>query len=204
MTEQVTIAAEPRTSIGKRVQQLRREGLVPAIIYGVGASINIQIPKRILRRALRTAGRSNIINIEIGDETHRVVAREIQQHLTRGDLLHVDFLAVSADRPVRIDATVTTVGVSPLVAQGLGRANLVMRTVPISALPDHLVPSIQVDLSRIENPGDRIRVRDLRLPEGVKAAAGPDLTVVSFLYKKIVIEPVEELVEEEEVEESAD
>ena len=201
MSEQVIIAAEPRSIVGKKVKQLRREGLRPAVIYGGVEPHNVQFEARVLRRALRVAGRSNIIKVEMNDKTYRVVAREIQQHLTRGDILHVDFLAVADDRPVRIDAQVVSVGVSPLMAQGLGRPNIVMRTVPISAHPDDLVSEIEVDLSRIKTPGDRIRVGDLRLPEGVTAVAAEDATVVSFMYKKAELAVGGELEDEEEEEE---
>jgi large subunit ribosomal protein L25 len=101
----LAIEAEPRTVVGKQVKQLRREGLIPAVIYGTQDPVTIQLENKMLRRVLRRAGTTNLIDISFGGQKRTVLAREIQQHLTRGDLIHVDFQEV--DLKVKISAEVS-------------------------------------------------------------------------------------------------
>ena len=113
MSEHVKIAAEPRQITGKQVKQLRRDGLIPAVIYGRSESINIQLDNLVLRRVLRDAGSSHLIDIEMpGGKSRAVLAREIQMHPTRGDLIHVDFVEVYLKAKLTADASLVLVGES--------------------------------------------------------------------------------------------
>jgi large subunit ribosomal protein L25 len=190
--ERLIITAEPRTVVGKKVKQLRREGIIPAVIYGQEESVNIQLENLSLRRVLRQAGSTNLIDVSLGKSKRTVLVREIQSHVTRGDLLHVDFIEVDMKVMITAEAQLVAVGMSAPAAEGLGVATLALRAVEIESLPDALVSEIEVDLTQIETPDDVIYVRDLVTPEGVEILTDPETTVARFEYEKIVEEDEEE------------
>jgi len=204
--ERLTISAERRELTGKKVKRLRRAGLTPAIIYGASEPVSIQVETRPLYRVLRESGNNNLIDVQLGDEVRTVLARDIQQHVTRGDLIHVDFLEVDLKVVIGGEAELVAVGTSPAMAEGAGMISFAMRSIDIEALPEALVSEIEVDISVIETTEDVITVGDLTVPEGVTLLADPNTTVASFVYARADIEEEEEEEEglEGELEPSAD
>jgi large subunit ribosomal protein L25 len=128
--------------------------------------------------------------------------REIQQHATRGDILHVDFMEVDMTSKLRAAAELVAVGQSTPEAEGLGMVALMLREVEIECYPDDLVATIDVDLSAIKTPDDVIHVRDLVVPKGIEILTDPDQVVTSFEYAAAEEEEAVEVedVEAEEVE----
>jgi large subunit ribosomal protein L25 len=190
--ERLMIAAEPRTVVGKKVKRLRRIGMIPAVIYGQKESVNIQLENLSLRRLLRQAGSTNLVDISLGKSKRTVLVREVQSHVTRGDLVHVDFIEVDMKVLITAEADLVAVGESKPATEGLGVATLTLRSVEIESLPDALVSEIEVDLSQIETPDDVIHVGDLVTPEGVTILTDPETTVARFEYEKIEEEEEEE------------
>lgn len=190
--ERLNITAEPRTVVGKKVKQLRREGMIPAVIYGQKEAVTIQLENLALRRVLRQAGSTNLVDISLGKGKRTVLVREIQSHVTRGDLLHVDFIEVDMKSTITAEAELVTVGASAPSADGLGVATLALRSVEIESLPDALVSEIEVDLTMIKTPDDVIYVSDLVVPEGVTILTDPETTVARFEYAQLAEEEEEE------------
>jgi large subunit ribosomal protein L25 len=190
--ERLSITAEPRTAVGKKAKQLRRTGMIPAVIYGQKEPVNIQLENLALRRVLRQAGSTNLVDISLGKGKRTVLVREIQSHVTRGDLLHVDFIEVDMKATITAEAQLVAVGQSAPAAEGLGVATLALRTVEIESLPDALVSEIEVDFSKIETPDDVIYVSDLVVPEGVMILTDSETTVARFEYAQTVEEEEEE------------
>jgi large subunit ribosomal protein L25 len=196
MSDRVTIVAEPRTVTGKKVKQLRREGYVPGVIYGQSEPVKIQMDVKPLRRALRIAGTGQLVEIDINGKGYTVLAREIQQHVTRRDILHVDFLEVDMASTIRSEADLISLGESPLTESGEGIIAQVLHSVEIECLPDDLVSQIEFDISTIETTDDSITVADLAAPEGITILTDPETLIARFEYT-----PVAEEEEEEELEE---
>lgn len=190
--ERLSITAEPREIVGKKVKRLRREGIVPAVIYGQKESVTIQLDNLSLRRVLRQAGSTNLIDVSLGKSKRTVLVREIQSHVTRGDLLHVDFIEVDLKVMIAAEAQLVAVGTSAPEAEGLGVVTLALRAVEIEGLPDALVSEIEVDISQIETPDMVIYVSDLVAPEGVTILTDMETTVARFEFEKIVEEEEEE------------
>jgi large subunit ribosomal protein L25 len=178
--------------VGKKVKQLRREGIIPAVIYGQKEPVTIQLENLALRRVLRQAGSTNLVDISLGKKKRTVLVREIQSHVTRGDVLHVDFIEVDMKATITAEAELVAVGQSAPAAEGLGVATLALRTVEIESLPEALVSEIEVDLTKIETPDDVIYVSDLDAPEGVTILTDPETTVARFEFEKIAEEEEEE------------
>lgn len=193
--DRLAIDADARTVVGKKVKQLRREGLVPAVIYGINDPITIQMDKILLRRVLRRAGTTNLINISVGDGIRTVLARDIQQHLTRGDIIHVDFQEVDLKVKITAEASLVLVGRSKMMEDALGSDVLSLTSVEIEALPDDLIAEIEVDVSQLASADESIYVSDLPVPAGVTILADPETAVARFEYARL-----EEEEEEEELE----
>ncbi|MCB8979440.1 MAG: 50S ribosomal protein L25 [Ardenticatenaceae bacterium] len=186
----LAIEAEPRTVIGKQVKQLRRDGMVPAVIYGIKEPVTIQLENKMLRRVLRRAGSTNLIDITVGGQKRTVLAREIQQHLTRGDLIHVDFQEVDLKVKIAAEASLVLVGRSQMMNDALGSDVLSLTSVEIEALPDDLIAEIEVDVSDM-TADEPIYVGDLSVPKGVTILTDPETAVARFEYARPDVEEEE-------------
>lgn len=182
MSDRIVIEAEPREVVGKQVNQLRRDGWIPGVVYGRGATASVQMEQKALRRALRIVGTTHLADLSVDGKVKTVLVREIQQHLTRGDIMHVDFLEVDMASTLRATAELIAVGEAKPEAEGLGVVTLMLREVEIECLPDDLVAEINVDLSAIQSPDDIIHAGDIVAPKGVTILTDPELVVARFEY----------------------
>lgn len=195
MSDRLNIVAEDRAVAQKSAKKMRREGWIPAVLYGQGTNKSIKVENLPLRRVLRDAGSTNLIDINIGKAKHTVLAKDVQVHPTRGSLIHVDFYEVNMLETIIVEASFTTIGISAPEADGLGSVSLVLYQIEIECLPDNLISEIIVDLSQIETPDDSILIRDLPISEGVTILGDPDAVVARFDY--IQAEEVEEVEEDD-------
>lgn len=195
MSDNISIVAQPRTVSGKKVKQLRREGVIPAVIYGQQEPVSIQLEQKALRRALRHAGSSTLIDINLGSETRTVLVRDIQQHVTRGDVLHVDFMEVNMREKLTAEAELVPVGEAPVLGTGLGTLMFPIRVVEIECRPGDLVSEIEFDISGMDSLDSVIYMRDVNAPKGIEILSDPDAVVarVETLAAEVEKEEVEEL-----------
>ena len=194
MSDRLNIVAENRTVIKKQAKKLRREGWIPAVIYGQETNRSIQVENLPLRRVLRDAGTTNLIDINVGKDQHTVLAKDVQVHPTRGSLIHVDFYEVNMLETIVVEAALITTGIAVPEVDGLGSASLVLYAIEIECLPDNLISEIEVDLGQILEPDDMILVKDLPVAEGVTILSDPTAVVARFEF----IQAEEEEVTEEE------
>jgi len=180
MADRISITVEPRSVIGKKVKQLRREGWIPAVIYGQKDPIHVQLENGPLRRALRVAGTTQLVDLLVDGNRTTVLAREIQQHVTRGDLIHVDFYEVDMKGTVTSEAELVAVNQAAPTADGLGVATLALRSLDIECAPDDLVSEIEVDMSMIKTIDGVLHVSDLIMPKGVTALTDSETVVARF------------------------
>ncbi len=193
MSDNLVIAAEPRTVVGKKVKVLRKNGIIPGVIYGQGEPVNVQMENLSLRRVLRVASTTQLIDVELDGKTHTVLAREIQQHVTRGDLIHVDFMEVDMKSTITAVAELVIVGQSVPAADGLGSDVLPLHSVDIECLPGDLISEIEVDVSQIDSPDTILYISDLEVPKGITILTDPETAVARFQYAAVEEEePLEE------------
>jgi large subunit ribosomal protein L25 len=173
------IEAQPRTVTGKQVSQLRNQGIVPAVVYGSKTQpVHIQIPYRPLEVTLMKAGGTNLIDIQVDGKTHTVLTREVQRHIIKGSILHVDFVAIDLNQPITADVYIHFIGESPAVEAGQGMLLTGASSLSIETLPSNLPNHIEVDLSGLAELGDAIHVRDLDLGKGITIHNDPDELIV--------------------------
>lgn len=181
------IEASPRSMTGKKVRRLRGEGLIPGIVYGPSMEpVNVQIPERPLEVLLMKAGGTNLIDVTIGEETHTVLVRDVQRHVLRDNILHVDFFALRMDQLITTDVFLRFSGESPAVASGQGILITGPGSLSIETLPIHLRNEIVVNIDSLESVGDGIYVRDLDLGEDIRILNDPDEMLVRVVMPAAV------------------
>jgi large subunit ribosomal protein L25 len=179
VAETFSLEAQPRTLTGKKVSQLRTQGLVPAIIYGSRIQpVTIQIPYRSLELMLMKAGGTRLIEISVGGGTHAVLARAVQRDVIRREITHVDFLAVDLTQTIRTQVPIHFVGSSPAEDSRIGSLSHGVNSLEIEALPADLISAVEVDLSGLKAIGDAIHVRDLNVGSKVTILADADEMIV--------------------------
>jgi large subunit ribosomal protein L25 len=174
-----SLEAETRTLTGKKVKQLRNQGLVPAIIYGPSHTpLAVQIPYRPLEVALMNAGGTNLVDITVDGELVTVLTRDVQRHILRGDIMHVDFFAVDENMTLSADVFIQLIGESPAAESGQGILITGPNSLSIEALPRNLPNYIEVDISGLDEVGSSIHVRDLDLGENLIIHNDPEELIV--------------------------
>lgn len=176
----VTLRAETGRPTGTRSsRRLRLSGMVPATVYGQGAeALSIAVSARDLRSALTTeAGLNAVINLQIGEDTHTSLARQLQLHPTRGDIIHLDFLKISLTDEVEAVVGIELVGDPAGIREGGGILETIANTVTIRALVTAIPESIPVEISGL-GVGDTLRVADLPSLSGVEYLEDPDRPIL--------------------------
>lgn len=194
----VALTAHERTEFGNGpTRRLRRQGLVPGVVYQVGGpSLPFALPGHDLKRAL-VEGRTSVIDLSIGDAGPRpVLVKDWQLHPVRGDVMHVDFTEVDLKVEIETPVAIHIVGDAAGVREG-GVLDQPLREVVVSALPDSLPDFIEIDVSALE-VGDSVAVGDLVAPAGVTITSDPETVVAS------VVAPTVVTVSEEEGEEAGE
>jgi large subunit ribosomal protein L25 len=202
--DKIIIEATRRDVIGKKVKQLRREGKLPAIIYGKDQEpVPILLNHKEATRILRDVSRASVLSIDVEGEEYTALVRDRQREVISAEYIHVDFLAISMTETVRTQVNIFIEGVAPAVETYLGVVMTGLDSIEVEALPADLPDSITLDISSLENIGDTILVRDLVLPKGVECLNEPDemLVVITAQAAEEVLEEVEEeLVEDLDME----
>ena len=211
MAERLTLSASNRSVLGKRVRRLRREGVLPANVYGRGIdSTSIQLEGRDFRRAIRQVGIRSMFELAIDGEPdpRHVLVRGLDREGGTGDPIHVDFYQVDLARPIQTTVAIRLVGVAPAVLDLGGTLLQNLETVTVRCLPLDIPDAIELDVSALENFDVSLSVRDLQVGEGVEILAAADIGIATVDPPRLQLEGEDEEAEEglegEEGEEGAE
>ncbi|MCU0484502.1 MAG: 50S ribosomal protein L25 [Anaerolineales bacterium] len=183
--EQVVLKADRREVVGKHVKSLRREGKLPAILYGKRISpIPVVLDWREASRILSHLTPSSLVQIDLGTEKHTALVREKQRNHLTGALLHVDFQVISMTEVIRTRVSIAAVGESPAVKVLNGILVVSMDDLEVECLPTDLPSQIEVDISMLKEIGDAVHVRDLVLPPKVSVLDDPDTVVLVVTFQE--------------------
>jgi large subunit ribosomal protein L25 len=169
MPSEVRLTASPRTTSGSRAAgRLRREGLVPAVVYGHGADPkSVSVVRRELRAALSTeAGSNALLDLHVEGEAVLALVKDMQRDAVRNEVIHVDFIRVSRDEAVTVEVPVHLEGEASEVTAGGGTLEQQLFNLTVTATPGNIPSSLTYDVSGM-TIGDSVRVGDLSLPRGV-------------------------------------
>jgi len=182
--EQILLDAKLRDTTGKAVRQLRREGQIPAVVYGHRTEpISLQVAERALQQTLRVAGTNRLITLNVaGQESPRMVlVRELQRDALSHVLLHVDFYEVVMTEKITADVPIALIGESKLVKSGAGMLLQNLDTIEVECLPGDLPEQVAIDLSTLVEVNQTVMVRDLKMGDAVQILTDLDEVVVKIL-----------------------
>lgn len=195
MSEIVTLDATRRELTGKKVKALRREGKLPAVIYGVGLEpAPILLDMRTAAKVLRDVTLSTLVNIKLEGAEHTTLVRERQYDVIKRELSHIDFLAISMTETLRTSVPLRLVGVAPAVKEYSAMIMQEMETLEVEALPADLPEAIEIEIDVLEELGSTITVADLSLGSKVTILVDPEMVIA------VAIAGAREVEEEEEAE----
>ncbi|GER94549.1 50S ribosomal protein L25 [hot springs metagenome] len=183
--ERVTLSVGKREMLGKGgARSLRRNGIIPAILYKGGSSLPVQISGRELSQFIsKTAGEQVIVDLQFPDGTKQAIVKDYQVDPVMGNLLHVDFQEVSATEAIRVTVHVVIKGEAIGVKRDKGVLQYGLREIEIECLPDKIPGHIDVDVSNL-GIGQSIHVRDLKLPGDIKVLTDPDEVLATVIAVK--------------------
>lgn len=204
-SDRPTLEVQERTEFGSRTsRRLRRQGVVPGVVYSGGKGARaFKADARDVRAVLATG--SALLDLKFdGGDPQPVLVKEQQRHPVRGDLLHLDLLEVRLDKPIQAEVQVELVGGddSPGVRQG-GVLELVTHQVDIEALPTDIPETIPVDASGMEI-NDTLTLADVTPPEGVTFVTAEgvelsDITIATITPPRVTAAAEPEVEEETEL-----
>ena len=193
MADKITLELESRTVVGKKVNRLRRAGVLPATVYGKGVGpFTVQISARGFNEAYRRAGKTTLVDLSIpGQPMQSAFIHSLQRHPVSRAILHADFLVVDLKIEISVEIPVHLIGESELVERGDATLNQVLNTLNVRALPAELPSYIEVDISVLDSMEKSIHVRDIAALEHGEITTDTDELVVSLSQSR-----PEEVVEE--------
>lgn len=177
--EDIVLEATRRDILGKKVKTLRRQGKLPAVVYGHQfPSQSILLDYRQASRTLAGLSSSQLIELNLEGQKVPVLVRERQHHPLNGNMIHVDFLAVSMTEALRAFVPIELEGEAPAVKDFGGVVVTGLEEIEVECLPKDLPEKITVDLTKLAKIGDGLYVKDLVLPPGVEVLSEGDEMVV--------------------------
>ncbi|HUC31301.1 MAG TPA: 50S ribosomal protein L25, partial [Candidatus Paceibacterota bacterium] len=162
------LAVKTRDVLGKKVKALRKEGLIPAELYGHGfENIHLALPAKEFNKVLKAAGATTVVTLLLGKETKSAMIHEVARHSVTSEIIHVDLHQVRMDELVKAHVPLEFLGEAPAVKAFAAVVNKSMSEIEVEAFPQDLPHSIAVDLSVLDELDKTIYVKDLKRPKGV-------------------------------------
>ena len=193
------LKADARQVIGKNVKKLRRDGLLPANVYGKDlSSLAIQVNLKEFQAVFKEVGETGLIDLQVNNETRPVLVKNLQLQYPSHMPLHADFYQVNLKEKVKAMVPVEVTGEPKAVTDKIGILLQQLSEVEVEALPNELPENITVDVTNLAAIGDQITIEQLQIPQGVPVLTDPGQIVVK------IDEPVQEEPEEPAPEETAE
>jgi large subunit ribosomal protein L25 len=175
------LAVQPREITGKKVVQLRRQGIVPGNIFGHNIpSVAVQLEAAELLHTIRSSTKNEVIDVTIGGErtSRPMIISKVQRHSLSNTILHADFYQVSLREKMRVEVPLVLTGTSEGVGTYGGNLLQALETLHIEALPLDIPPQVEIDVTPLATLESAIHVRDIKLPANVAILSDPELMVV--------------------------
>ncbi len=183
---ELELKAQIRENVGKKLESLRKQGIIPAVVYGSGHKpVSVQVNCEEFRKVFEKTGESTLIKLKLisptGEEVKNVLVHDISKNPITGDFIHIDFYQVRMDKAIKAEVPLVFEGEAPAVKVLEGVLVKSINHIEVEALPKDLPHEIKVDISVLDSFDKHIRVKDLILPPGVKINLEPEETIVSVM-----------------------
>lgn len=195
MTRQ-TLSAQKRTITGRLVKRLRKEGLIPANVFGRKiTSFAIQIDAKAFRTVYKEAGETGLVDLSVEGKVHPVLISESQVHPVSGEIIHIDFHEVDLTEKVTASIPVEIIGESPAVKSGEGTLVQQIDEIEVEALPTDLPDRFDVDITSLVEIDQAIHVSDIKYNSDkvtIKTDAELIIAKIEAPQEEVVVEPFAE------------
>lgn len=191
--QKLTLKANKRTVLGSKVKQLRRQGVIPANLFGKTIdSQAIQVGSVDFNRAYKEAGETSLIwiNVEGEDKERPTLVTGVALNPVTGDTLHIDFHQVNLKEKVTANVPVEITGESELVNTNVAVLSQSLNEIEVEALPTDIPESIVFDISALKEIGDQLKVSDAKVSSEVEIKTDPEQMVVSLQEPQKEEEPL--------------
>lgn len=171
----ISIEVQKRDGLGKKSSKaIRRDGHIPAVVYGGGEPVHFTTTLSEIKNLVYTP-EFKIADLSVDGTHYRCIVKDVQYHPVTDEILHIDFLRLVENHPVKVEVPVRFKGTSPGVRAG-GKLQQLVRRIKIKAKPEDLVDALELDISKLEL-GQSIRVRDIEPIQGVEIINTPGTPV---------------------------
>ncbi len=169
MGDKITLSLDLRTLQGKKVKQLRKEGLVPAVVYGAGLDpINVQAAMNVMDKVIRDAGKHTPVHLTIGTKKEIAMIKDVESDPVKGLTRHVSFHAVNQNEPVTAEVPIRLIGQGESEAEKAGLIVLqAVDRIEVRALPLNLPEALEVSIANLKSAGEQLTLGDITLPKDV-------------------------------------
>ena len=175
------LVAKKREILKKKTKYLRKDGIVPAVVYGKAftENVNVQFSEKDFKSVYKEASSTGFVDLEVGQDKYTVLVKKIVKGANGRDVIHVDLYAVNDKYPVKLNVPIKLVGESPLISKG---CLLVpgADTLYLQALPKYIPVEVPVDTTALDIVGKLITVGDLQLDENIKVLSAKGARICSI------------------------
>ncbi|MDR0955677.1 MAG: 50S ribosomal protein L25 [Candidatus Nomurabacteria bacterium] len=170
MSDRISLDVQPRTLTGKKVAELRKQGLVPAVIYGKDfAPVNVQAPLVELNKAVQIAGTHTPLELVLGGKKQTAIIKNVAADRAKNRIQHVSFQAVKASEVVTTEVPIVIVGEDESEAKKAGLLILQnLESLEVKAKTSDLPSQLEVSAANLKAAGDKLTIGDIKLPRGVE------------------------------------
>jgi large subunit ribosomal protein L25 len=187
------LKADRRETTGKATRRLRRQGRLPAVVYGQRAAASVELDTHEFERVYARSGKTQLIDLVVGSgRPSKVLVKEVQISPRYNTLLHVDFHQVSLRERLQVDVPVSVTGEAEPVRAGEADVLQVLHSVRVECIPTKIPEVVEVDISGLGEVDAAVRLSDLRLPEGVSVVGDPDEVIVKLAARRVAAGAEEE------------
>ncbi len=174
------LAVKTREKLGKGNSVLRKEGFIPAELYGRGfENLHLTVNKKDFQKVFQEAGESTIVNLVLGSEKHTALIHEIQKDFLTDEIVHVDFHQVRMDEKIKAHIPLEFIGEAPAIKEFGGVLNKTISEIEVEALPGNLPRHFEVDLSGLKELNQSFYVSNLKVPKGVEIMVEPETVIAT-------------------------
>lgn len=175
------LQVQKREILGKKVKSLRKDGMIPAELYGHGSeNVHLSVSSKDFNKAYKEAGESTVVTLILGKEKISSLIHDTQINSFDQSYSHVDFYAVKMDEKIRTAIPLEFIGESQAVKQG-GVLIKSMKEIEVEALPADLIAHLEVDISKLSEIHSSIYVKDLRISSKIKVLVDPENVVATVI-----------------------
>lgn len=195
MGDKIALKVEERLIQGKKVKKLRKDGFVPAVIYGNDfESQSVMAPHVEITKAFRSAGKHQPIELQMGTKKHLVMIKTVDVDPVKHQLRHVAFHAIKQNEKVQTTVPIIIEGAGETLAEKAGLVVLTtVDTIELEALPNNLPESVIVSGEKLSEVNDHLTVADIKVPEGVVILSDPE-QVIATVYEPSALQAANEAV----------